>query len=324
MRLIPIQDYDESSMQLAKPIYDAKRRILLAAGTTIHPKYQERLMDMKISHLIVEDSVSSGITLEELLDMPTWLDVADAVKQAFEAAKTGKTLPLKILLQKVGVLITELRQHPILLPIPTTVIAEELKEYAHAVNVALMALQMGKRLNYNELQLRDLAIGCLLHDIGKAVTDEPAKHPEEGFRLLREVREISLLAAHIAFQHHETIDGQGFPRALQGDNVHDYAQICALANMYDHLISDEHESPHEAMEMMMGQNGRTYSEHTVHAFIRSIPPYPPGTKVRLSNGEEAIVTRIHTHMQRPDIRHLDSHTELSLSDNPTLMVVATL
>lgn len=324
VRLISINEYDETSMQLAKPIYDAKRRVLLAAGNTIHPKYLERLKEMKISHLIVEDSVSEGITLEELLDMPTWLDVADIVKKSFEAVKMQKPIPLKSLLQCVGKLIAEMRIRPILLPIPTTVVADELKSDAHAVNVSLMALQIGRQLGYNELQLRDLAVGCLLHDIGKAVTGDNSRHPEEGFKILRTVREISLLSAHVAFQHHETMDGHGYPRSIKGNDLHEYAQICALANMYDHLISDEGISPHEAIEVIMGQNGRTYSEEVVQAFIKSIPPYPPGTKIRLNNGAEAIVTRIRSHMQRPDIRHLSNHTELSLAENPTLIIVATL
>lgn len=324
MRLISINEYDVTSMQLAKPVYDAKRRVLLAAGNTIHPKYLERLKEIKISHLIVEDRVSEGISLEELLDMPTWLDITDTVKMSFEAVKMQKPIPLRSLLQCVGKLIAEMRTRPILLPIPTTVIADELKRYAHAVNVALMALQIGNKLGHNELQLRDLALGCLLHDIGKAVTDDRSKHPEEGFKILRNIREISLLSAHVAYQHHETIDGNGYPRSIKGNALHEYAQICALANMYDHLISDENVPPYEAIEVIMGQNGRTYTEQVVHAFISSIPPYPPGTKIRLNDGNEAIVVRIRNHMQRPDIRYIANHNELSLAENPTMMIVATM
>ncbi|MFC4779465.1 HD-GYP domain-containing protein [Paenibacillus sp. GCM10023252] len=323
MRLISINHYDQNTMQLAKPVYDSRRRILLAEGTTIHPKYLERLRAIHISHLIVEDKESEGITLEEMLDMPTWLNIMSIVKQCFDAIRLQQPIPLRSVLQCIGQLLGELRTRPILLPIPSTVIGQEMRIYAHAVNVCLMSLQVGKHLGYTELQLRDLALGCILHDIGKAAElDDPAKHPEKGFEIMRSVWEISIVSAHVAFQHHETIDGRGYPRGIQGDQVHRYAQICALCNLYDHLITDEGVQPHEAIEVIMGQNGMTYSEAIVHAFLKAIPPYPPGTKIQLSDGQDAIVTRIRTPLQRPDIRYLESLEELSLSEHPTVMIVS--
>jgi hypothetical protein len=70
----------------------------------------------------------------------------------------------------------------------------------------------------------------------------------------------------------------------------------------------------------MGQNGRTYQEHIINAFIKAIPPYPPGTNVRLLDGDEAIVTRIAHHIQRPFIRYLSSGKEISLADHTTVMI----
>jgi putative nucleotidyltransferase with HDIG domain len=187
-------------------------------------------------------------------------------------------------------------QRPIVVTIPSSTVASELKAYAHAVNVAIMSLQMGKQLGYNELQLRDLVIGCLLHDIGKAKVKLKDEHPEAGFQILRTIREISLLSAHITFQHHETLDGKGYPRSIAGSSFHEFAQICAVANMYDHLISDEQMPPHEALEVIMSQNGRTYSENVIGAFVKAIPTYPPGTKARLLDGNEVIVSRIVHHI----------------------------
>ncbi|MFC5471719.1 HD-GYP domain-containing protein [Cohnella suwonensis] len=322
MRLIRIQEYNEQTMQLAKPVYDGKRRILLAAGNTIHPKYLERLIDIGITNLIVEDAVSKGVTMEELLDMPTWLDVIDCVKSAYEAVRTGKPINLRDLLQKAGKLIDEASRRPIIVPVPSAMVADELKDYAHAVNVAIMSLQTGKQLGYNQLQLRDLVVGVLLHDIGKAKDKSKEAHPETGFQIIRAIREISLLSAHIAYQHHETLDGKGFPRQLAGKEIHEYAQVCAVADLYDHLIADEGTAPHEAMEVIMGQNGIKYSESVVSAFVKSIPAYPPGTKVRQLDGKEAIVTRIIDHLQRPCIRLLATGEELFLTDHPSVLITA--
>jgi HD-GYP domain-containing protein (c-di-GMP phosphodiesterase class II) len=322
MRMISISEYDDRTMQLAKPVYDSNRRMLLSANHTIHPKYLERLVQIGIRNLIVEDAESKGITLEEMIDMPSWLDIVQWVQEAFEAVSMKKPFPIRNLLQGAGRLITEIQSRSIVLPVPSSTLAVNLKPYAHAVNVAILSLQVGKILCYNELMLRDLAIGCLLHDIGKAVTGEDGGHPEAGFVILRSIREISLLSAHVAFQHHETFDGKGYPRSIRGSAFHEYAQICGVCNMYENQI--EKVPPHEVMEMIMALSGINYSAEVVQAFVKAVPAYPPGTKVRLLSGEEAIVTKITSHMQRPVVRVLATGEEISLADHPTVMVAGCL
>jgi putative nucleotidyltransferase with HDIG domain len=320
MRLIQIRKYQEQSMQLAKPVFDAKRRILLAAGHTIHPKYLDRLIEMGISYLIVEDAVSKGITMDEMLDMPTWMDIIECVKESFDAVSANKPVPVQKIFQSAGKLLVEASLRPIVIGIPSSTVASDLNMYAHSVNVAIMSLQMGKQLGFNDLQLRDLLVGCFLHDIGKAKEKRIEAHPEVGFQILRNIREISLLSAHVAYQHHETLDGSGYPRSISGNAFHEFAQVCAVANMYDHLVSDEQMPPHEALEVIMGQNGRTYSQEVIGAFVKAVPIYPPGMKVHLFDGSEAIVSRIEHNMQRPFIRYMASGEEISLADHPTIMI----
>ncbi|WP_373681374.1 HD-GYP domain-containing protein [Aneurinibacillus soli] len=191
--------------------------------------------------------------------------------------------------------------------------------YAHAVNVTLISLLISKKLSYNDLQLHDLAIGCLLHDIGKLHSKE-TEHTEIGFSILRKVREISLLSAHIAYQHHERMDGTGYPRGIKGSEFLEIAQVCAVANLFETLISVENMPPHEAIEMIMTQNGIGYLPTVIQAFVRSVPPYTPGMKVALNNNMIAIVTRIESHIQRPVVRISSSKQEISLANNLNLMV----
>ncbi|MHA0855322.1 HD-GYP domain-containing protein [Paenibacillus sp. CMAA1364] len=322
MRLIKLLDYNEESMQLGKSIYDAQGRVLLAANNKIHPKFVDRLITMGISHIVVEDAESRGITLEEMLDLPTWLDIIQIVKIGYESIGHKKPLPLKNILQGVNKLIDEVKIRPVLIPIPITTISVELQLYAHAVNVTLLALQMAKHLGYNDLQLRDLAVGCLLHDIGKCVTNDQSKHSELGFNIIRNIREISLLSAHVAFQHHEKFDGTGYPRGISGKDIHEYAQICSVADTYDNLLSKVKMLPHEAVEVIMALNGTSFTSSIVDAFVKAIAPYPPGSKVMLNNGERAIVTKIESQMQRPIVRYLSSEQEISLAEHHTLMIIS--
>ncbi|WP_342664279.1 HD-GYP domain-containing protein [Aneurinibacillus terranovensis] len=318
--MIHISQYDQNKMELAKPVYDGKRRILLAAGRTIHPVYLEKLKELKISTLIVEDMESTGITLEEMVDMPTWMDAIEIVRDVYENVASNKPIPLVAIQKMVSKLVAEVKQRRIILLFPTSSLPIELFPYAHAVNVTLLSLQVARHLQYNELQLHDLAIGCLLHDIGKAHGRESEKHCEAGFSILRKMREISLLSAHIAYQHHETMDGKGYPRGIRGEEFLEFAQICAVTNLFENFISVQHMPPHEAIERIMALSGSAYLPSIIEAFVRKVPAYPPGTKLLLHNGEEAIVTQITTHMQRPVVRIFSTDKEISLADNPTIVV----
>ncbi len=320
MRLIGISEYNHITMQLARPIYDRQKRILLAAGRTIHPKFLERLEDMDIRYLFVEDYVSSGITMEEMMDMPTWMDAIEGIQKVFIDASSKKIIQVRDVQKIATKLIDEMIKRKAIVLIPTTSVPENLRRYAHAVNVALLSLQVAKKMSFNNLRLRDLAIGSLLHDIGKAITSDDELHPHTGFEYLRKVREVNLLAAHVAYQHHEQLNGTGFPRGIKGKEFHDLAQICGICNLYENMVSRENIPPHMAMEMIMTKSSVGYSRELVQLFIDSIPSYTPGTKVMLNNGKAAIVIKIKSLMQRPVIRYLDSNLEVSLEDEYTLLI----
>ncbi|MCL7746718.1 HD-GYP domain-containing protein [Halalkalibacter alkaliphilus] len=322
MRMIGIEEYDERTMQLAKPICDSRRRVLLGAGNVIHPKYREKLEQIGIKYLFIEDFKSKGISLEEMMDMPTWLDIITVTENAYKAAETNQPLPLPEIQKAVKKLISEVQKRNAIMLIPTTAVDQSLFLYAHAVNVTLIALQIGKKIGHTYTQLNNLGIGCLLHDIGKTRTSNKEEHPEIGFNIIRVHREINLVSAHIAYQHHETIDGKGFPRSLAGNDILEFAQICSLANDYDHLISQDGIMPHEAIEQIMTFSEKKYSHHIVLAFSQGIISYPPGTNVQLNIGSKGrgIVTRIESNPHRPIVRLLELNKEINLNQHPTIIV----
>lgn len=322
MRLISIDEYNHKTMQLAKPIYDKHKRVLLAAGRSIHPTYLDRLKDIDIGYLFIEDAISFGISMEEMLDVPTWMDAIEAVQSAYIAVVKKEELPLRHLQKQIMKLVEEVGRRKAIFLIPTSSLPEELRGYAHPVNVTLLSLQLAKKLKISQMQLRDLALGTLLHDIGKAITYKDADHPLVGFEYLRKLREVSLLSAHVAYQHHEAVDGSGNPRGIQDGEIHQFAQICGIANVYENMLSKAGLPPHEAMEYMMTQSGKAFSTELVKLFVQEVPHYIPGTRVILNNGRKGIVTKIVGNLQRPYIRYLDTGEEISLGENHTLLITA--
>jgi HD-GYP domain-containing protein (c-di-GMP phosphodiesterase class II) len=320
MQFIEISQYDHETMQLARPVYDRMRRVLLAAGRTIHPKLIKRIQALGITTLMVEDADSIGITMDEMVDMPTWMDMIEVVQKAYELVEKKKPLNVIELQQAVAKMILEVMKRKTIFLIPSSSVTSELKHYAHSVNVTLLSIQVAKKLHYTNSQLRDLALGSLLHDIGKAVSKEDKEHPQKGFEVIKANREISLLSAHVAYQHHELLNGKGYPRGLSDEEILEFPQICAVANQYEKLISSGEFLPHEALEFIMTKHEVEYKGKIIEAFVNSIPSYIPGTKVLLSNDKKAIVVGIKTNLHRPITRLLDTNNEIDLAEAPSILI----
>ncbi|MFC5446824.1 HD-GYP domain-containing protein [Paenibacillus aestuarii] len=320
MRMIDINAYDERTMVLAKPVYDTRGRILIGSGRVLHARLVERLLEMGITCLMIEDEQSTGITLDDMLDMPSWLEQIQLMQLCYQTAKDKKVLMHREVFACAGKLLNEVKTRKMLLPMPASMIPKELQLYAHVVNVTIWALLTGVRLGYNELQLRDLAVGCLLHDIGKVLDADPANHPEAGFNFIKTCREVSLIAAHLAFQHHERLDGTGHPRAIEGTAFHPFAQVCGMANLFEAKISDGSLAPHEAIEYLMSLSGKRFTVEHVRAFVSAVPAYLPGMNVRMNNGREALVFAITSHLQRPVIRYQDTNEVVNLAENLSVLV----
>jgi HD-GYP domain-containing protein (c-di-GMP phosphodiesterase class II) len=162
-----------------------------------------------------------------------------------------------------------------------------------------------------------------LHDIGltkidtsilsynRALTIDEFKevqtHTTLGFQLLKDEANIPLIAAHCAFQHHERMDGSGYPRGIKGNEIHDFAQLIAIADSYEAMTS--HRAfrnamlPHEAMEVLYGSADVKYDRKKIALFRDNVAIYPLGLTVKLNTGEKGVVTQVNpNYAQRPIIR----------------------
>lgn len=197
-------------------------------------------------------------------------------------------------------------------------------QYVHAMNVCLLSSVIGLNMGLNYNQLKDLAVGALLHDIGKvgeppgsgSAANSSLHHTWRGFEVIKNKREFSLLVAHTALQHHEHVDGTGMPRGIKGSDIHLFARIVSVANIYDNLInglSKDSLMPHEACEEMMALSGTKLDRDILIEFNKSVSVYPNGTAVRLSTKETGVIVRQHRGLPgRPVIRVARGSTRYSL------------
>lgn len=194
----------------------------------------------------------------------------------------------------------------------------EEKQHLHSFNVAVLSMMLGRDLQLDARAMRSLGMGALFHDVGKgrvpiadmamgkpttmkyAVQRHYELHPTQGAKIVSDLPSFPADAVVIVEQHHESMDGKGFPAKLKGEGISSLARIVAVADAYDNLCNKNDESqsftPHEALRHMFSKMKVQLDNQLLAMFIRNLGVYPPGTLVQLSNGAIGMV--ISANMQK--------------------------
>lgn len=193
----------------------------------------------------------------------------------------------------------------------------------HALSITAMVIALGNTLDMDADTVRQAAQGALLQDMGKACIPErilakPGRlndfeyarmrsHVPESLRLLEDLPWIGDLTLRVVTEHHERVDGSGYPHRLAGDAISLHAQAAALVEAYDALTSDRPFQagiePTEALRELFTGAGRQFRPDLVPALVRTLGVYPVGSLVRLSNATLAVVTRQNRHRPlQPEVR----------------------
>ncbi|WP_028774330.1 HD-GYP domain-containing protein [Shewanella sp. Scap07] len=171
----------------------------------------------------------------------------------------------------------------------------------HGISVAVLSLMIAKALDLPKSAMRDIALGCLFHDIGKlkvpdvirrkktALTAQEANfmkmHPNFGYDMLNKSGLYPKPMLDIVLHHHEFIDGSGYPDGLVESKIATTTQIVSLANDYDkQLWSGEISSPQIALGYLFKNRAGKHTEKLIEVLVKILGIYPPGTLVELSNG----------------------------------------
>ncbi|MFM4704380.1 HD-GYP domain-containing protein [Aeromonas bivalvium] len=179
----------------------------------------------------------------------------------------------------------------------------------HSMNVAILLANFGRYLGLARSVLKELTLGGLLHDVGKIMTpnevlNKPGKLTDEEFAIMREhvVHSHDILNAtsgitptmlEVATNHHERLDGSGYPRRLKGDQLSLYTRMSAIVDVYDAVTADRVYKPGmpptQAFRILLKGAASHFDEELVTRFIKCMGVYPVGTLVQLSNQRLAIV-----------------------------------
>lgn len=195
--------------------------------------------------------------------------------------------------------------------------------FLHSVNVCAMLVSFAKVLDMDLGSIHDLALGGLVHDIGKmrlaqAVLNKPGRLSEEEFLhikshvvlgsdLIRQSPGVPALALEVLDLHHERFDGTGYPHGLKGQEISAVGRMAAIVDVYDAITSDRPYrkaiSPAAAVQKLFEWSGHHFDPEMTRVFLKSIGIYPIGTLVRLDSGRLGVVIeQSDSHLLTPVVR----------------------
>ncbi len=259
-----------------------------------------------------------------------------AIQGIFEGVKTGVSINSTAVRETVhGLMDTILRRHDPLISL-IHMQRYDVSMFAHALNVCTFALVVGKYQGYNTSQLEYLGMGGLLHDVGELRLprnlmrkSEPLgaqerrliqQHPWLGVAILAQAQDVHDEVRRIVLEHHERLDGSGYPAGLKGLSISPLSEIVGIADIYDALLSHREGRPAlppaQAIKELYQEGLRgTIDKRWVEIVIRCLGIYPVGSLVELNTGERGVVVAANPlDATRPTVRivwngHLQPYAE---------------
>jgi len=358
MRLLPVL-YCKPGMKLAKKIYSSEGLVLLGENIELTARLIKRLDQCGIQYVYIADPRTEDVAPPEIISEDTMRMALQEIKTNFRkmverpTAKKGATFPYIAgpIRNMMNSIIDDLSSHKDAMIMLMNMGVVDHYLYQHSLNVCVYTTLLGMGHGYSRDELVTLGMGALLHDIGKlkiplevlqkegkltaSEYDEIKKHTIFGFEMLKDEPNMPLIVAHCAFQHHERLNGSGYPRGIQSGDIHEFAKWIGLVDSYDAMTTNRVYSqpmlPHIAMEQLYTGAGTLYDKYMLEQFRDRVAIYPIGISVRLHTGQYGVVVDLNAaYPHRPIVRLLYDEEgqeiqvpyEIDLSKNLTAIIAS--
>lgn len=321
-------DHVKAGMILAGDIIDEHGNLLLEKGITLTQSYISRMKHMGIRNLPIVDKYAEALKKDTAISAQLHEELALCFRSLFYL-KSDELLDQKLravyirqLNSTVDSVITETEAQ--MARIINVQVRRPLEsEVDHAINVCLLSVITGLYLKFPRSVLQELALGALLHDIGKSIIPQDKRlaadqgfHCRAGQSILQRSG-VGTVVARIAAEHHETYDGSGYPAGLTNKNIHPLSRLVAVANHFDSTMNkaaEEGTPRHEIMEKMLACGNVSFDLNVLRAFCHTVAIYPVGSLVKLSTGQTGYVVENQPQFPlRPVIRIFDQENPVDIN-----------
>lgn len=349
---------------LGQSLYNDRGDVLAAQGVRLDAPLLAAIRARGYNEVFVDDPLTQGIDIADPLSPETRAKAAKSTRdtmtvgeQAATAIMSGgqitanslprtndirrmikEAVPADDVIAASHSVVEEVLDAPTLLGL-NSIKAQDSFAFSHAIEVAAVAVAIGRRIHLKPNELRRLSRGAMLHDIGQTFTGDttdgrtgaltPAdveqlnRHTRLGYDFLQNVPDFDSMSNHVAYQHHEWQSGGGYPRGLKGIESIDpdgqsgpghillIAQLTSVADVYDALCSERPFRPRVPREMAMSlirrMGGVKLNPDLVRAFLEVMPIFPTGYPVRIVGGSldrwQGVVAKLgNPNINRPVVR----------------------
>jgi HD-GYP domain-containing protein (c-di-GMP phosphodiesterase class II) len=285
----------------------------------------QKLTDGGVTHVSVEPPLDTDEETEDAEKQKeaakrTYARSVAVTKEVINSIRMGRSANVKKVKRAVQAIVDQVLNNEESLMGLTTLRDYDEYTFTHSVNVCIFSVALGRKLGFTKLQLYDLGMAALFHDVGKSrvplevlnkeggLTDEEWRiiqaHPWLGVLTLFGLRgygEIPYRGMIVAYEHHMKTDLTGYPKSVRGRDLSIYSKIVAVADGFDAATSRRVYQtvpiqPDQVLKEMWENPRRGYDQVVVKAFINLVGIYPVGTCVILDTHEVAIV-----HAANPDV-----------------------
>jgi HD-GYP domain-containing protein (c-di-GMP phosphodiesterase class II) len=241
-------------------------------------------------------------------------NAADTLDKVFDSLRTGRNTDVTAVRDAINPLIEGVFRNQEAVAALLRLKDSGVYRYNHSISMALWATILGRHMGLHRDELEKLAVGCAMCDVGmtelspelldnpRDLTENQRKvvraHPTMGAELVAESGEVDFEILSIIENHHERVDGSGYPRGLDGASIPLLAKIAGLVDAYDAMITPRPyalpRTSHEAVQELIDCKGEAFQESLVEQFVQAVGLFPTGALVELNTGEVAIVVKQNT------------------------------
>lgn len=320
-------------MKIGQPLITDNGKVVLHEGTILNEALIKRLRHWGVTELVIHDGTApnsffqAASPSQELQRFTKdYQETIQVLTQAFQSVRYFNEVPLNQMRELANDSVKNLVNSAGVMNHLQMVRRQDEYTFQHSVNVSVIAGVLGKWIGYQGTALQDIILTGLLHDIGKAkisleVLNKPEKllaeemrlmqtHATLGYKLLRNIPDLPDEVVVGVLEHHERMDGSGYPLKLDGGRIHPYAKIIAVADVYDAMTSDRvyrsKVTPFFVLEMMAQKMFDEYDPSVCSIFLSHVRDCFVGSIVQLNDGRQAeIISAGQFIFSRPVVRTTD-------------------
>ena len=330
MSKILMNMYDAVGKLATRDIFSDRGILLIPANAVILEEHIQLFQKHQI--MIREDDITDQPQPNSNKQLQKFESSVSDIQEKFADIRVTKKVPLDAIRGEIVPIVQEATNNATMYELFSSLQAKDDYTYRHNLAVGTYAGMLGNWLGLEHQELLQLTTAALLHDVGKMLVpeeilnkpgeltdeefEEMKKHTIYGYELLKETTGINERQALVALQHHERLDGSGYPYGITGDEIDVFSRIVAVVDSFHAMTSNRiyHEAKpfYQVLVDMDKQTYGAFDPQITNLFIQKLMTTLIGQKVTLTDGRTGLILMINVHdPTRPLVQIGDEYVDLS-------------